>query len=328
MSAMLQALEPHKRGIILVSGLTNANLYSSGGTTELGRANANDMGDAMITLLTGRPAVVGGPADGPSLDTVIGDCGGTAGPPLRLAVGEFGYDDNPGISFGADGSAIRGERDPHAAATRVLGHDVRAPDPGGDIDIDYPALGAAHMDVAAEALATSKACVVTLMWGDRLIPKSLGLSQDVHTLSHGTADLYSAVSSTTPPRPGNDFAKLQRWYAQQFASLLDRLSAIPVAGGTLLDRSVVVWISESGAGEDHTGLYIPVVIAGGGGGRLDVGRFIEVKPHAAPVGQFPDWWAIERTQGDLLLALAGLWGVNGFGDPRIARQAFSDILKP
>ncbi len=323
MSAMLQPLEPHKNDLIVVSGLANTNL--SGG--QVVPASANEMGDAMFTLLTGRPAMVGGPADGPSLDTTIGDCGGTAGPPLRLSVGQLGYDDLPGVSFADDGAAIRGERDPHAAAMRVLGHDIAAPDPAGDIDADYPALGAAQMDVAVEALATSKACVVTLMWGDKVVPRWIGLNNGVHELSHLTNAIYTSLSSGAPSRPADPFQTLQRWYAQQFASLLNRLRAIPTGAGTLLDRSVVVWISESGAGSDHSGHYIPVIIAGRGGGRLDVGRFVEYKPHAYPSGQFPDL-VIARTQGDLMLTLARLWAVDAFGDPRIARQPLTEIFKP
>ncbi|HXU05049.1 MAG TPA: DUF1552 domain-containing protein [Polyangia bacterium] len=325
MSAMLQALEPYKSELIVVSGLTNANLPTGGGDITL--ATANDvMGDAMLTLLTARRAALGGPADGPSLDTAVGNCGGAAGPPLRLTVGQFGFDDNPGISFADDATPLRGERDPRAAAMRVLGHDVTAPDPNGDISAIYPALGTAHMNVAVEALATAKACVVTLMWGDHVNPTWLGLNAtDVHELSHDTIDLYDAVNSKNAPS-GNRFVKMQSWYAQQFASLLGQLRSTPLGAGTLLDQSVVVWISESGAGVDHSGAYVPIVIAGGGGGRLDVGRFIEIKPHVA-MGLPVQTWAIDRTQGDLLQALANLWGMPYFGDVRIARQTLTQILK-
>ena len=324
MSTMMQALEPYKDELIVVSGLTNANLASA----QVVAANASETGDGMFTLLTARPAGQGGPATGPSLDTVVGDCGGAAGPPLRLAVGQYGFNDSPGVSFADDGSPIRGERDPHAVAMRVLGHDVTAPDPTGDINAIYPAIGTAHMAVAVEALATAKTCAVTLMWGDHFNPAVLGITgSDLHELSHDTIGLFESVNGGTP-RPDNRFAKMQRWYAQQFASLLDRLRATPLGAGTLLDQSVVVWISESGTGVDHQGFYIPVVIAGRGGGRLDVGQFVEVKPHQRSNGGFVETTTIERTQGDLLQALANLWGMPYFGDVRIARQTLKQILKP
>ena len=166
------------------------------------------------------------------------------------------------------------------------------------------------MAVAVEALATAKTCAVTLMWGDHFNPAVLGITgSDLHELSHDTIGLFESVNGGTP-RPDNRFAKMQRWYAQQFASLLDRLRATPLGAGTLLDQSVVVWISESGTGVDHQGFYIPVVIAGRGGGRLDVGQFVEVKPHQRSNGGFVETTTIERTQGDLLQALANLWGMS------------------
>jgi len=329
MSAMLQPLEAHKNDIILVSGLGNASLIA--GAADAGpRLEWAQVvtGDSMRTLLTGRSVDPGGPAQGPSLDTVIGDCGGMAGPPLRLAVGQLGYDNLPGLSFDRAGSAIPAERDPQAVALRVLGHNVSAPSLTGDINVDYPGIGAAQMGVAVEALATAKTCAVTLLWGEQVTLRGLGLTVDVPTAADETSDLYDAIYSASAVRPGNPFVTLQNWYAQQFASLLDRLAATPLGSGTLLDRSVVVWISDSGAGYDDEGLFIPVVIAGRGGGRLDVGRFFEVVPHVAPPGTYIDIWTITRTQGDLLAALAGLWGIASFGDPQIARQPLTEILKP
>jgi hypothetical protein len=95
MSPMMQALEPYKSDLIVVSGLTNAR-WSTLGAGDVAAAFANETnGDARSTLLTAGPPF-GNPAGGPSLDTAVGDCGGAAGPPLRLAVGQYGFDDNPG----------------------------------------------------------------------------------------------------------------------------------------------------------------------------------------------------------------------------------------
>src|SRR4029077_217747 len=161
------------------------------------------------------------------------------------------FQDLPGISFAADGSPLRAERDQHAAAMSVLGHDVTAPAPGGDINTDYPAIGAAQMDIAVEALAKAKTCAVTLQWGDEVTLKAAGLTVDVHTASDYTSDLYNAIYSASSAPPGNMFITVQNWNAQQFASLLDRLAATPLGSGTLMDRSVVVGVSDSGEGFDR-----------------------------------------------------------------------------
>jgi hypothetical protein len=285
----------------------------------------------MTTLLTARPAAGRDVAQGPSLDTAVGDCGGAAGPPLRLTVGTFGWTDMSGISYGADGLPIRGERDPNAVATRVLGHGVDAPDPDGPpgaIDTTYPALGAAHMDVAVEALATRKTCAVTLMWGDQVEPRWIGISDYVHDLSHTGNSVYLAVTTPTwyqPQTTLKGYPKVLEWYAQQFARLLDRMRAVPLGNGTLLDRSVVIWISDNGSGPDHSGDFLPIVIAGRAGGRLDVQRYLEFAPRPIP---WSEVYIPRRTQGDLLAALASLWGIGTFGDPAIARQPMTEILKP
>src|SRR5204863_7403428 len=134
---------------------------------------------------------------------------------------------------------------------------------------------------------------------------------------------------TGPPQPSNptgQFQKLQTFYAQELGALLTRMSNAPVGAGTLLDRSVVVWISESGQGEDHRGYFMPVIIAGGADSRLDVGRVIDIVPHPVPIN---DLLTVVRTQGDLFGALGRLWGLPPtFGDPRIVRQPLMEILLP
>jgi hypothetical protein len=325
LGSMLAPLTPFKDDLILVSGITNASSYArtNGAGSMLGAAGASEVGDAMFTLLTARPAPAGGPATGPSLETVVGDCGGKAGPPVRLTVGKFG-NDLPGVSFDTTGAAVRGERDPRVAATALLGHTVTAPAPGGDLSVDYPALGKAHMDVLVEALASSKTCAATLMWGDDVVTGWLPSPSTVHEASHETTSLYSAGGNPPQTFFGSRFVTLQHWYAEQFAYLLGRLQDTPLSGGTLLDRSIVVWISESGAGYDHTGFFVPVVIAGKGGGQLDTGRYIQVKERPLTGA---DSSTIFRTQGDLLAALARIWKVGSFGDSTITRQPFVEILK-
>jgi hypothetical protein len=330
LSSVLAPLERYKNQLIILSGLTNANVYTDTGSPRLAPSAATDGSpdSAMGTLLTASPVVAGWTPGHPSLDTIPLGCGASgAGPPLQLAVGQFGSDDNPGVSFGPAGGAVRAERDPNVAAMKFLGHSVPAPDPNGDIDATYPMLGQAQINVAVEALARSKTCVVTLEWGDDFVPTFLGLTQRVHDLSHTTSDLYSAVQQSGGAVAPTPFGKLQTFYAQMFLALLDGMSNTPVGAGTLLDQSVVMWISETGQGSDHLGRYIPVVIAGSGGGRLDVGRYIQIKPHAPPTGTFTDIDSIERTQGDLLAALGRLWGISSFGDPLITRQPLTEILK-
>jgi hypothetical protein len=68
-----------------------------------------------------------------------------------------------------------------------------------------------------------------------------------------------------------------RFYGKQFKYLLDRMSSVVEPNGkTLLDNSLVLWISEFGDGGGHQTTNLPIVLAGGLQGALRGGRFIDV----------------------------------------------------
>lgn len=55
------------------------------------------------------------------------------------------------------------------------------------------------------------------------------------------------------------------YYASQFNNLLSRLDSVQESNGkTMLDNSVVVWISELSVGQTHSTSDLPIVLAGGG----------------------------------------------------------------
>ena len=56
---------------------------------------------------------------------------------------------------------------------------------------------------------------------------------------------------------------------------LDKLDAIPEGNGTMLDNSLVVWGSEIGKGNSHSFDNVPFVTAGGAGGKLKTGRYLQ-----------------------------------------------------
>ena len=86
-----------------------------------------------------------------------------------------------------------------------------------------------------------------------------------------------------------------RYYAEVFNNLLAKMDAIiEPNGGTLLDNSIVIWISELGAGTNHYGTNLPIVIAGGGG-RITMNRHV-----ACPEGS---------STNDFYLSLLHVFGV-------------------
>ena len=91
--------------------------------------------------------------------------------------------------------------------------------------------------------------------------------------------------------------------ATQFALLLEKLkSARDLDGRSLLDNSMILYGSGNSDGNRHTHSNLPLVLAGGGGGTLTTGRF--VNHHSKPMN-------------NLLLAMAHRMGVRSlasFGD--------------
>lgn len=307
---MLAPLQPFAKHMTLVSGLTNVNDTDS--TLRPSQVQPAGVMDAARTLLTAQTVLDSLPA-GPSIDAAVDTCGGQEGPPIRLRVGDFEGDE--GLFWSADGQALPSESDPHVAAQRWLGTDIDAPDPSAPIDLAYDEIGRAHLRILTQALAARTACVGTLSWGDDVAPARLTFTSfeypSIHEMSHFTP--YAWESFGRAP-VGGDFAELQTFYARAFAYLLELLQSTPFEDGSLFDRSVVIWISESGSGSAHTGDYIPVILAGG---ALKPLGFLKLHPAS---------WTIERTQGDLLTPLAQLWKIEAFGAPHFTTAPLTELL--
>ncbi|MEZ4227042.1 MAG: DUF1552 domain-containing protein [Polyangiaceae bacterium] len=143
--------------------------------------------------------------------------------------------------------------------------------PGGKIDHkandNFPKMVELMTDQAVMALACNITQVVGIqcsksVGGTQM--KWLGVDSSHHALSHednGQPDI--------PP-----LIKINTWYAERFAYLLQKMSEIPEGDGTLLDNSVVMWCNELGSGNTHSRKKLPIVLAGGLGGHFKTGRFL------------------------------------------------------
>lgn len=155
-----------------------------------------------------------------------------------------------------------------------------APDRPGRLGIsthsNFPQLGRIQTDLLVTALSCGLTRVASLQWSHTVSPvvvSWLGFSEAHHSLSH--------IDDSN--RPGVDrFVAAERWFAEQFAYLLDRLDALPEPGGegSMLDHSVVLWAKEMGDSRRHSCLSVPFVIAGRGGG-MQLGRHVDFRsqPH-------------------------------------------------
>ena len=90
--------------------------------------------------------------------------------------------------------------------------------------------------------------------------------------------------------------RVMTWYAEMFARLLERMDAIEEGDRTMLDNSLVMWVSEFSDGSGHYSRDLPFVFAGGLGGAVPTNRYIQTS---------------DRNHADLYTAILNAFG---FGD--------------
>ncbi|MSO21397.1 MAG: DUF1552 domain-containing protein [Acidobacteria bacterium] len=109
--------------------------------------------------------------------------------------------------------------------------------------------------------------VSTFMWGIELGEgdyREIGIKDGHHASSHhsGIPDLIS------------NCVQVDHFHSTMFAYFLDKMKTTRDGDGTMLDHSVIVYGSGLSDGMAHTHNDIPVLLAGGGNGKLKGGRHI------------------------------------------------------
>lgn len=171
-----------------------------------------------------------------------------------------------------------------------------------------PVIARIQMDLLAMALACDLTRIGTIQFGRSGAPHRftwLGpefindpavspfcTAKGFHAIAHRESDPVSLAK----------LIRIHSWYAEQLAYFLDKLAAIPEAGGTMLDNTLVVWVNELGTGANHSHENIPWVIAGNVGGYFKTGQLVS----------FP-----KEPHNRLLMSLCHAMGapVETFGDP-------------
>jgi hypothetical protein len=123
-------------------------------------------------------------------------------------------------------------------------------------------------DLVILAFQTDSTRIATLMLahdGSNRSFEHIGISEGHHDLTHhqNRNDWIEKV------------ADIDLWYVRQFAKFLEKLNATQDADGSpLLRNSMVLYGSGNADGNRHTHDNLPVILAGGGGGSLTPGRFV------------------------------------------------------
>jgi hypothetical protein len=100
------------------------------------------------------------------------------------------------------------------------------------------------------------------------------LSNAVYPKS-GVRDAFHILSHHSNIQQNKDrFAVLNRYHVALFAYFLDKLASTPDGDGSLLDHSLVLYGSGMSDGNQHNHTDLPIVVAGGAGGKLKGGRHL------------------------------------------------------
>jgi Protein of unknown function (DUF1552) len=124
-------------------------------------------------------------------------------------------------------------------------------------------------DMLVLAFQTDSTRVATLVLGhdgDNRSFGHLGIPEGHHDLSHhqNKEDRIAKV------------AKIDQWYAQQFAKFVQKLHNTKDADGkSLLHNSMIVYGSGNADGNRHTHSNLPLILAGAGGGAITPGRYVK-----------------------------------------------------
>ncbi len=131
-------------------------------------------------------------------------------------------------------------------------------------------------DLVALAFQSDSTRIVTLLFaaeGNNRSFNEIGIAEGHHHLSH----------HQSKPENLAKVARIDRFYMQQLAYLLKKLAtARDLDGRTVLDNAMVLYGGAIADGDRHNHNDLPIVLAGGAGGRARPGRHVKL-PEALPL---------------------------------------------
>jgi hypothetical protein len=173
---------------------------------------------------------------------------------------------------------------------------------------NFEAVGRIQIDLMVAAMACDITRVGSIQFSHSVsghVFSNLGINQGHHDLSHEGDSNADAMDK---------LMRINRWYAEQFRYLIERMKAVPEGDGTMLDNTVLVWVNELGRGNSHTRDNVPYVLAGSCGGFFNTGRHLQ--------------YALTN-HNDFLLTLAhgmGLTQMRAFGDTRFSNGPLTQLM--
>ena len=175
----------------------------------------------------------------------------------------------------------------------------------------------AHFDMAAAALISGITNVVTIHCDDlEGSYKGLGITPKVHAIGHGSSS--GSMSS-------QDCRNLIRKFHLELISIMaGKLEATPEGDATMLDNTLIVYVSDNAEKHHSSATEWPIVTIGNLGGRMDNkgGRYLAYPRYGS--GKH------KHTVGNWLTTITHLAGkpVDHFGQPDFALGRLEDQKGP
>src|SRR5690606_7241156 len=126
--------------------------------------------------------------------------------------------------------------------------------------------------LAYQANLTRVASYIMVAEGTNRAYPFINVPDSFHPLSHHANDRERLRKLTL----------VQTWHMERFAEFLDKMAATPDGDGTLLDHSIFMYGSNMSNSDRHNNYPLPVILVGGGNGKLKGGRHI-VPPEGTPI---------------------------------------------
>ncbi len=154
-----------------------------------------------------------------------------------------------------------------------LSEKAKAADPESSVDLplgvpdSFEEHAKLMLDLQVVAFQADVTRVSTLMiskeTSSRPYPQA-GVKEGHHALSHHGGDPAKLALQT----------KINTYHVQLIAHFLEKMRAVEDGDGTLLDHAMLLYGSGMGDGNVHGHVHLPILLAGGAGGRLKGGRHL------------------------------------------------------
>jgi len=116
-------------------------------------------------------------------------------------------------------------------------------------------------DIIAIAFQTNKSRVASLL-----------ISRDLSAMYYPFINVKDGHHYASHHNNNDEYERITNFHVSQYAYLISKLDSMKEGDGTVLDNSCIMFMSNMWVGRTHDNSRLPLVLAGGLGGKLKTGR--------------------------------------------------------